>query len=275
MTNSCTYTADYLQTDDSVLAKFANQQFDLSDPGDLISTLGNTFFTTESTPANPPFSAFNGTPTPTPTLTFDYAGNIYGIVNFNPLVVGLVGNYLGEELPLGVSINQDFQGSFCVPPDLLTSITTDLLDGEITIGLPFVLDALKITEAAPVIEALDDVFNVQFAGSGNLTSTTGTTDFTVEYQNDTNSFVIDGVNPLVVAGALSGPATMTAEADFSVDLVLSEFVKATNLLGITLPSDVSNFLTLSQAFGINEIELASGSISLETTTIPVAAPVTG
>lgn len=68
---------------------------------------------------------------------------------------------------------------------------------------------------------------------------------------------------------------MTAEADFSVDLILSEFVETTNLLGITLPSDVSLFITLAQMFGINEIELASGSISLETTTIPVAAPVTG
>ena len=269
MTNSCTHTADYQETSDLVVPKLATQQFNLADIGDLNSTLGNIFITSGYTPTYAPFSALNLTPIPTPTLTFDYAGHISGTVNFNPLLVGLVGNYLGEELPLGVSINEEFQGNFSVPSDLLTSLTSEIIDGEITIDLPFILDVLDIPDAAPVMEILDDVLDVELAGSGNLTSIIGTTDFTIEYQNDTNSLVIDGVNPLVVAGGLFGSTTMTAEADFTVDLILSEFVEASNLLGITLPTEVSSFITIAQIFGINEIELASGSVELEVTTVPV------
>lgn len=234
-----------------------------------------------------------------------YAGIISATVNFNPLIVGIVGDYLNVELPLGVSVNRDFQGYIPLPSDLTQLPTGDISDGEITIDFPLIsnvfglnpntsvldlfdnfgitvpnsvlaiLDALDITDANSVIEVVDDLFDVELAGSGTLTSVTGSTDFNFEYLGEENTFLIDGFNPAVVAGSLGGSSTITAEGDFSVDLVISEFVNLTNLLGIDLPSNVDSFLAFAQVFNINQIELASGSFSLDMTTVPVSAPQAG
>ena len=251
-----------------------------------------------------PFSLFDATSTPAIPLMFGYAGNLTTTVNYNPLVVGLVGNYLNVELPLGASITKDFQGSFSVPTDLALSTYSDIMDGSLTLGLPFVsnalglpsdfsmvdlldnfgvtlpnsvveiLDALNIQDANSIIGVFDDLFDVDLAGSGTLNSVTGTTDFIFNYASDTHSLVIDGLAPSVVAGSLVGQSTLTAEGDFTVDLVLSGLVEATTLLGITLPSDILSFINLAQTAGINELELASGAFDLDMTTIPVSTPLT-
>lgn len=253
-----------------------------------------------------PFPAVGEVPTVARTLTFDYGytGTISTTVNFNPLVVGIVGSSLNVELPLAVSVNEDFQGSFSVPIGLALSTYADILDGDITLDLSSVssvlginpnesipdiladfgitlpnsvvqiLDALDITDANSAIGVLDNLFDLELAGDGTLTSVTGTTDFTFNYAGDTNSLEIDGLAPLVVAGSLIGQSTITAEGDFTVDLVLNEFVNLTNLLGIDLPSDVLSVITFAQFAGINELELASGSFDLEVTTVPGSTPVT-
>ncbi|AFZ21244.1 hypothetical protein [Allocoleopsis franciscana] len=234
-----------------------------------------------------------------------YAGMISATVNFNPLIVGIVGNDLNVELPLGVSVNRDFQGYVPLPSDLNQLPAGDISDGDITIDFPLIsnvfglnpdssvldlldnfgitvpnsvlaiLDALDITDANSVIGVFDNLFDVELAGSGTLTSVTGTTGFNFEYQGEENTFLIDGFEPTVVAGSLVGSSTITAEGDFSVDLVISEFVNLTNLLGIDLPSNVDSFLALAQVFNINQIELASGSFSLDMITVPVSAPLAG
>jgi hypothetical protein len=251
-----------------------------------------------------PLSLFDVTSTPASSLTFGYAANLSTTVNYNPLVVGLMGSYLNLDLPLGASFNREFQGSFSVPSSLLQSTFGDITDGDITIDFPLVssvlgsiadkpiedilanfgitipnsvveiLDALDITDANSVIGVFDDLFNVDLAGSGTLTSVTGTTDFIFNYASDTNSLVIDEFTPSVVVGSLVGQSTITAEGDFTVDLVLSELVELTTLLGIDLPSDVLSFITLAQTTGINELELASGSFDFNITTIPVSTPLT-
>jgi hypothetical protein len=234
-----------------------------------------------------------------------YAGMISATVNFNPLIAGIVGNYLNVELPLGVSVNRDFQGYVPLPSDIPQSLTDDISDGNIAINLPLIsnafglnpdssvldllgnfgitvpnsvlaiLDALDITDANSAIEAIDNLFDVELAGSGTLASVAGSTDFNFNYLGEQNTLVIDGFDPIVVAGSLVGSSTITAQGDFSVDLVLSEFVNLTNLLGIDLPSNVDSFLTLAQLFNINQIELASGSFSLGVTTVPVSDPLAG
>lgn len=234
-----------------------------------------------------------------------YAGIISATVNFNPLIVGIVGNDLNVELPLGVSVNRDFQGYVPLPSDLSQLPAGDIYDGDITIDFPLIsnvfglnpeasvldvlgnfgitvpnsvlaiLDALDITDANSVIGVVDNLFDVELAGSGTLTSVTGTTDFNFEYLSEQNTFLIDEFDPTVVAGSLVGSSTITAEGDVSVDLVISEFVNLTNLLGIDLPSNVDLFLASAQVLDINQIEVASGSFSLDATTVPVSAPIAG
>lgn len=232
----------------------------------------------------------------------DYAGMISTTVNFNPLIVGIVENEFNVELPLEVSVNRDFQGNFSVPSDLAELPTGDISDGDITIDFPLIsqvfgispdtpvldllsdfgitvpnsvleiLDALDITDANSAIEVVDNLFDLELTGSGTLTSEAGTTGLNFNYLGEQNTFVIDGFDPTVVEGSLVGPSTITAEGDFSVDLVLSEFVNVTNLLEIDLPSNVDSFLAWAQLFNINQIEVASGSFSLDATTVPVSAP---
>jgi hypothetical protein len=249
-------------------------------------------------------SLFDVTSTPASYLKFGYAANLSTTVNYNPLVVGLVGNYLDLELPLGTSLNKEFQGNFSVPSSLVQSTYEDITDGNLTIDFPLVssalgftgdepiedilanfgitipnsvveiLDALDITDANSAIGVLDNLFDVDLAGSGTLTSGIGSSDFTFNYASDTNSLVIAGLTPSVVAGSLVGESTIAAEGDFTVDLVLTEFLELTTLLGIDLPSDVLLAITLAQTAGINELELASGSFDVDITTIPVSTPLT-
>jgi hypothetical protein len=234
-----------------------------------------------------------------------YAGMISATVNVNPFIAEIVGSYLNVELPLGVTVNRDFQGYVPITNNLAQWAADDISDGEIKIDFPLIsnvfglnpdtsvldllgnfgitvpnsvlaiFDALDITDANSAIEVVDNLFDVELAGSGTLTSVTEATNFNFEYLGEENTFLIDGFDPTVVAGSLVGTSTITAEGDFSVDLVISEFVNLTKLLGIDLPSTVDILLASAQIAGINEIELASGSFSLDMTTVPVSDPLAG
>jgi hypothetical protein len=233
------------------------------------------------------------------TITFDFGGNISATVNFNPLVVGFVENYLQVDLPTAWTITDEpFTGTATFPSD-----PAQYEDGDINIGFPLVtgvlginpddsfvdvlgsfgitvpsdvagvLNTLGITDANSAVEFADKLFDFDLDGSGTLTTGVGTTDFDIGYADETNSIVIDGFDPNVVAGSLTGQSAIAAEGTFSVALVLSEFVQVTNTLGIDLPSNVDSLLALAQILGINEIELASGSFNLGVSTVPVSTVV--
>lgn len=266
----------------------------------MTESWSDTVTTTYEGQACVPCSSVGEVPTLANFTAIGYAGMISATVNFNSLIAGIVGNYLNVELPLGVSVNRDFQGYFPIPSDLTQLPAGDISDGDITIDLPLIsnvfglnpdtsvldllgnfgitvpnsvlaiFDALEITDANSAIEVVDNLFDVELAGSGTLTSVTGATNFNFEYLGEENTFLIDGFDPTVVAGSLVGASTITAEGDFSVDLVISEFVNLTNLLGIDLPSTVDILLASAQFAGINEIELGSGSFSLDMATVPVS-----
>lgn len=266
----------------------------------MTESWSDTVTTTYEGQACVPCSSVGEVPTLANFTAIGYAGMISATVNVNPLITGIVGNYLNVELPLGVSVNRDFQGYLPIPSDLTQLPAGDISDGDITIDLPLIsnvfglnpdtsvldllgnfgitvpnsvlaiFDALEITDANSAIEVVDNLFDVELAGSGTLTSVTGATNFNFEYLGEENTFLIDGFDPTVVAGSLVGASTITAEGDFSVDLVISEFVNLTKLLGIDLPSTVDILLASAQFAGINEIELGSGSFSLDMATVPVS-----
>ncbi len=230
------------------------------------------------------------------TITFDFAGNISANVNFNPVVVGLVEDYLQMDLPTALTITDEpFTGTTTFPidpaqykdgdliidPPLVADILginpddsfVDVLGG---LGIPVssdvtgVLNTLGITDVNSAAEFADELLDFNLGGSGVLTTGVGTTDFVIGYAGAINSIIIDGFNPNIVAGSLTGQSTIAAQGTFSVDLVLSEFVEVTNTLGIDLPFYVDSFLAIAPSLGINEIELASGSFDFEVSTVPVS-----
>ncbi|MEG3882371.1 hypothetical protein QT972_33990 [Microcoleus sp. herbarium7] len=235
----------------------------------------------------------------TDTIRFDFAGNISANVNFNPVVVGFVEDYFQVDLPTALTITDEpFTGTITPPND-----PAQYADGDLVIDFPLVadilginpddsfvdvlgslgitvpsdatgiFDTLGITDVNSAVEFTDKLFNFELDGSGTFTTGVGTTDFVFGYANGINSLIIDGFDPNIVAGGLTGQSTIAAQGTFGVDLVLSEFVEVTNTLGIDLPSDVDSFLATAQAFGVNEIELASGSFNLGVSSVPVSTGV--
>jgi len=233
------------------------------------------------------------------TITFDFGGNISANVNFNPVVVGFVEDYFQVDLPTAWTITDEpFTGTFTPPSDPaqyedgdliidfplvadILSINPDdsFLDvlGDLEITFPSdiagVLDTLGITDVNSAVEFADKLFDFELDGSGTLTNGVGTTDFDIGYAGAINSIIIDEFDPNIIAGSLTGQSAITAQGTFGVELVLSEFVQVTNTLGIDLPSNVDSFIASAQSFGINEIELASGSFNLGVSTVPVSTAV--
>ena len=233
------------------------------------------------------------------TITFEFDGNISANVNFNPLVIGFVEDYLQVDLPTEWTITDEpFTGTATFPSD-----PTQYEDGDINIDFPLVADVLGInpddsfmnvlgslgitvpsyvagvlntlgiSDVNSAIEFADELLDFNLGGTGVLTTGVGTTDFVIGYADEINSLVIDGFDPDIIAGSLTGQSVLAAQGTFSVDLVLSEFAQVTNTLGIDLPSNVDSFLAIAPFLGINEIELASGSFDLGVSTIPVSTVV--
>jgi hypothetical protein len=240
------------------------------------------------------------------TPNFDIQGNISGNATLLPGNIpflgsgrSLVESSLGltpGTIPDAVGINEAF--AFTSPLPVLSD-PAQFEDGDITLDLPLisglygftpttpiedvlnsfnisiptpaqlVLDVLEINDAEDAVGVLDDLLNVELNGTGTLISGTESTDFNVEYFNDTNSVVVNGFDPNVVSLGLEETSTVAAEGTFNVDLVLSQFLAYSQRLGIELPPTLSRGIALLEAFGIDEFTLASGSFDLEYTAIPV------
>ena len=246
-------------------------------------------------------------PAPADTITFNIEGNISGNVALIPGNISFLGSgrsfieqSLGLEpgtIPETVNFNEDFTDNFTVLND-----PAQFEGGDITLDLPFlsssfgftpttpieevldsfdieipapvqqVLDVLQITNAEDAVGALNDLFNFELDGTGTFTSGTQSTNFDIEYFNDTNSIVIDDFDPDVVSLGLEGESTIAAEGTFSVDLVLSEFIELTDSIGLDIPSNLAVGINLLQLSGVNELTLATGSFDLESSTVPVFDP---
>lgn len=229
-------------------------------------------------------------------VTFDFAGNFSADVNFNPAVVGFVENYFQVDLPTAWTItDQPFTGRFTPPRN-----PAEYADGDLNLDLPLLADtlginledsfidvlwsagipvpsevaegfnSLGITDVNSAVKFADKLLDFDLEGSGTLTNGGGTTGFDIGYSDGTNSIVIDGFDPNIVADSLTGQSTIAVEGKFGVNLVLSEFVQLTNTLGIDLPPNVDSFLATAQFWGINQIGLASGSFNFGVSTVPVS-----
>jgi hypothetical protein len=138
-----------------------------------------------------------------------------------------------------------------------------------------ILDVLEINTAEDAVGVLDDLFNLQLGGTGTFTSATQSTDFNFEYSNDTNALVVDGFDPDVLSLGLEQTSTISAEGTFGVDLVLSQFLRYSQLLDIDLPSNLATGIFFLQRFGgTDAFTLASGSFNLEYTATPVSDSLT-
>lgn len=250
-----------------------------------------------------PVSLVQATDSP---LAFDYTANITGQVTFNSVAVNLIQDFLTNQLeldvgslPTQVNVNEEFTGQYTLPTDptpffsdgditvdlpLLSSVIgfeptdtiTDILDNfgiQIPESINQALGGLETTTAEGLVQELDDLFNLSFNGDGTLTTGTDVTGFDFQYVNATNSFVINGFDPDVVAAGLTRESTVTATGDFTLDIVLSEFVEFAQQRSIEIPSNVSALITLAQGMGMNEIEIASGDFNLNLTTVPVSESV--
>ena len=212
-------------------------------------------------------------------VRFDFAGNLSANVNFSPVAIGFVKDYFQLDLPTGWTItDKPFTGSFTP-----SSNPAEYADGDLKIDLPLLADILGINPADSFIDVLWNVgipvpykvaeglnalgitdvnYAVKFAdklldfdleGSGKLTNRGGTTGFDIGYFDGTNSIVIDGFDPNIVADSLTGESTIALEGTFGVNLVLSEFIQLTNTLGIDLPPNVDSFLATAHIWGVNKI----------------------
>ena len=231
-------------------------------------------------------------------ITFDFAGNFSADVNFNPVVVGFVEDYFQVDLPTTLTItDKPFTGRFTPPTD-----PAQYADGDLNIDFPLLADilginpensfldilvsvgitvpsalaegfnTLEITDVTSAVEFADKLLDFDLEGSGTLTNGGGTTGFDIGYSDGTNS-IIDGFDPSIVPDSLTGQSTIAAQGTFGVNLVLSEFVQLTNILGIDLPSNVDSFLANAPRWGISQIGLASGSFNFGLSTVPVSTVV--
>lgn len=229
-------------------------------------------------------------------VTFDFAGNFSADVNFNPAVVGFVENYFQVDLPTAWTItDRPFTGRFTPP-----SNPAEYADGDLNLDLPLLagisginledsfievlwnvgipvpsevaegFNTLGITDVSSAVKFADKLLDFDLEGSGTLTNGGGTTGFDIGYSDGTNSILIDGFDPNIVADSLTGQSTIAVEGTLGVNLVLSEFVQVTNTLGIDLPPNIDSFLATAQTWGINQIGLASGSFNFGVSTAPVS-----
>ncbi|NEP62419.1 MAG: hypothetical protein F6K31_36725 [Symploca sp. SIO2G7] len=228
------------------------------------------------------------------TITFDYSGNISGNVTASPVVEILIipelENFLElapGTIPTEYNFSESFSSSFTVLDD-----PAQFEDGDITLDaslfgglfepipseyfdlLPPELSGLSdlITTPNDGIELLDSLFNANFTGTGNLVvdSTSQTTNFAINYFNDSNAIVINGYDPNIVSGCLTGACTITTDATFGVSVVLSGLVDLSDSLGLEIPSNISPIIDFYQTFVGDDLSLASGTLNLGLNTSPVS-----
>lgn len=159
----------------------------------------------------------------------------------------------------------------------------DLLDVDITDTVQDVLDALEITDAQDGVDLLDGLFNITVTDDDDntpennndfLTTETGVTSFDFSYDSTQNALIIDGFDVDVVDGVLTGEATIEASGNFSINLVLSEFLNVieeiSEPLNYSLSPSVTTVISNYQLLYGDELTVASGSFDLDVTTAPAA-----
>lgn len=159
----------------------------------------------------------------------------------------------------------------------------DLLDVDITDTVQDILDALEITDAQDGVDLLDGLFNITVTDDDDnttennndfLTTETGVTSFDFSYDSTQNALVIDGFDVDVVDGVLIGEATIEASGNYSINLVLSEFLNVieeiSEPLNYSLSPSVTNAISYYQLLYGDELPVVSGSFDLDVTTAPAA-----
>lgn len=154
------------------------------------------------------------------------------------------------------------------------------------------LEAAGVITIDDGLELANDVFDLDFTGTGILTTPTGTTPFNFEYVQtesiETNYVRVFGYDPLVVGGLDDGVSTLTVDqnsSQFSVDVIPSEVLifaqelDATQTPGFPVVSGMvetviqtgseNGLFTMDPVTGVEEFALATGSAALNATITPV------
>lgn len=202
-------------------------------------------------------------------LIFDYEAQVSGSAALNSLLIPIAEQYLG--LPTGtISPFIDFPaytftGQFTVLDD-----PAQYTDGDITLDSTFFSSLYSFPFPPSVVDTLDSVFNLDFFGTGSVTSNSGTTSFVFEYINQDNSILINQFTDVsVLNGCLVGECVTTVGGSFNLDLVLSEFLAEIDEDGVDLPPEITQALIFYQEFIGNELNVVAGNVDLEVTTVPV------
>jgi len=228
------------------------------------------------------------------TITFDYSGNVSGNVTASSIAETLIIPQIESllelapgSIPTEYDFSESLSSSFTVLDD-----PAQFEDGDITLDaslfggffepipseyfdlLPPELSGLSalITTPNDGIDLLDSLFNANLTGTGNLVvdGTSQTTNFAINYLNDSNAIVIDGYNPNIVSECLTGACTITADGTFGMSAVLSGLVDLSDSLGLGIPADISQVISFYQTFVGDELPLASGTFNLGLDTTPAS-----
>jgi|GEM_PF-4678428 len=239
--------------------------------------------------------AVGTSPATATTTTFDYSANVSGNVTANSVaqtfIIAEIETLLGlapGTIPTEYDFSESFSGSFTLLDD-----PAQFEDGDITLDaslfgsifepipsqyfdlLPPELSGLSdlVTTPSDGIDLLDTLFNANFTGTGNLVvdGTSQTTNFAVNYLNDSNAIVIDGYDPNIVSGCLTEACTITADGTFGMSAVLSGIVGLSDSLGLEISPEVSGLISFFQIFVGDELPLASGNFNLGLDTIPASS----
>lgn len=178
------------------------------------------------------------------TLSFDFQLEASADVELSPLFAGRT--LAGITLPDSINVTADeVTGSFVALDDL-----AQVTDGDIELNYDFISGALDDSYVAVLesiladfgltvdqtLQSFDDLFNVtQFNGSGILTSESfdvagdpnNPSPFDINYDNQTNTVVIDGYSNKVATSCFWADCGITATVSYGVSLVIGEFVTFT------------------------------------------------
>ena len=222
------------------------------------------------------------------TLSFGYQTDTSAKIGINPWLAGLTLDGVTIPETLDVSTT-DVTGSFTVFDDI-----TQVTDGDIELGydviggvlgdsynatLESLLSGFNLT-SEQAIETVDNLFTVtQFSGSGTLTSESfdvagdpnNPSPFNINYNNQTNTVVIDGYSNKVATSCFLSDCGITANVSYGVGLVISEFVTLTGELltnaNIELSTEASNTIRSLQQSALFIQQLNPSLETLELATV--------